>query len=165
MRSNSSLRPLPADSCNDSSILPRSSSFVKMPRAGGQVPTQIEAPASASALAIAKPKPPSSATPATNARFPVRSIFSIGRSPAHGRASPRESGAERGEHQQVAACQAAGGERFVERDGDRGRGGVAVFLDVDVDLVVAESQRLLYHLEDPQVRLMGHKQLHVRGRQ
>src|SRR6187549_3637805 len=33
------------------------------------------APASASALAIAKPKPPSSAIPTTNARRPVRSIF------------------------------------------------------------------------------------------
>ena len=37
----------------------------KMPSAGGQVPTQTVAPASASALAIAKPNPPSSATPAT----------------------------------------------------------------------------------------------------
>src|SRR6266705_6663287 len=128
MRSNSSLRP--RGSCNDGSILPRSSSLVKMPRAGGQVPTQMEAPASASALAIAKPKPPSSATPATNARFPVRSIFSMGLgSPANGRAPPGEPGAERREDQQVAASQATVGQRFVERDGDRGGGGVAVLLD------------------------------------
>src|SRR5688572_4435973 len=50
---------------------------LKIPSAGGQVPRQIEAPASASALAIAKPKPPSSATPATNARFPLRSMASM----------------------------------------------------------------------------------------
>src|SRR3989454_940689 len=161
MRSNSSLRPLPADSCNDSSILPRSSSFVKMPRAGGQVPTQIEAPASASALAIAKPKPPSSATPATNARFPARSILSTGaRLPSDGRASPRESGTERGERQQVAASQAACGERFVERDGDRGGSGVVVFLDDDVHLVVAEPGRLLHQLDDPPVRLLVNEPLY-----
>mgnify|MGYP001466602607 FL=1 len=45
--------------------------------AGGQVPRQIVAPASAFAWAIAKPNPPSSATPAMKARFPVRSIFSM----------------------------------------------------------------------------------------
>lgn len=45
--------------------------------AGGQVPTTTEAPASASDLAIAKPNPPSSATPATSARRPVRSILSM----------------------------------------------------------------------------------------
>ena len=61
----------------DSSIFPRSSSLVKMPSAGGQLPTQIAAPASASALAMAKPKPPSSDTPATSARLPVRSIASM----------------------------------------------------------------------------------------
>src|SRR5262245_12504199 len=63
---------------SDSSNLPRSSMVLKMPSAGGQVPRQTEAPASASALAMAKPKPPSSATPATKARFPVRSMLSMG---------------------------------------------------------------------------------------
>ena len=48
-----------------------------MPRAGGQEPRQTVAPASASALAIAKPNPPSSETPATKARLPRRSIGSI----------------------------------------------------------------------------------------
>ena len=38
----------------------------------------MDAPASARAFAIANPKPPSSATPATNARFPVRSIDNMG---------------------------------------------------------------------------------------
>src|SRR5690348_5720345 len=61
----------------DSSILPRSSRFRKMLRAGGHVPAHTVAPASASALAMAKPYPPSSATPATNARFPLRSMLSI----------------------------------------------------------------------------------------
>src|SRR5687767_8081446 len=49
-----------------------------MPSAGGHVATETFAPASASAFAIAKPKPPSSATPATNACFPLRSIASMG---------------------------------------------------------------------------------------
>src|SRR5436190_2254866 len=44
----------------------------------------MAAPASASALAIAKPKPPSSDTPAMRARFPVRSIASIRRNPREG---------------------------------------------------------------------------------
>src|SRR5437879_2299665 len=124
MRSNWSL-PLPSDSCNEPAILPRSSSLVKMPRAGGQVPTHIDAP--------------SSATPATNARFPVRSIFSMGLgSPANDRAPPGEPGAERREDQQVAASHATVGQRFVERDGDRGGGGVAVLLDVGIYLVVAQ---------------------------
>ena len=45
--------------------------------AGGQVPTQMDAPASAIALAMANPKPPSSATPATSARLPERSMGSM----------------------------------------------------------------------------------------
>src|SRR2546430_7597854 len=43
-----------------SSIFPRSSRLRKMLRAGGHVPVHTVAPASASALAIAKPYPPSS---------------------------------------------------------------------------------------------------------
>src|SRR5690606_36565764 len=59
-----------------------------MPSAGGHVPRQTDAPASASAFAMAKPKPPSSATPATNARLPERSMPSM----AHVcRAPPRAS--------------------------------------------------------------------------
>src|SRR5947207_2355889 len=49
---------------------------LKIPSAGGQVPTQTVAPASASARAMAQPKPPSSATPATSARLPDRSMLS-----------------------------------------------------------------------------------------
>src|SRR6266513_3601140 len=75
MRSNVSLPP--DDSASDASILPRSSKVLKMPSAGGQVPRQIEAPASARALAMANPNPPSSATPATSARFPTRSMLSM----------------------------------------------------------------------------------------
>src|SRR5579872_3207295 len=52
-----------------------------MPSAGGHVPTHTVAPASARALAMANPNPPSSATPATNARFPVRSMVSMMRRP------------------------------------------------------------------------------------
>src|SRR4051794_21628248 len=51
-----------------------------MPRAGGQLPRQMLAPASASALAMANPNPPSSETPATSARLPIRSIASMRRS-------------------------------------------------------------------------------------
>ena len=46
--------------------------------AGGHVAAKTVAPASASDLAMAKPNPPSSAIPATSARFPVRSIESMG---------------------------------------------------------------------------------------
>ena len=67
----------PFRSSSDLAILPRSSRFSKMPIAGGQVPTQMLAPASASAFAIANPNPPSSATPATKARFPERSMGSM----------------------------------------------------------------------------------------
>src|SRR5437879_13462554 len=45
--------------------------------AGGHVPVHTVAPASASALAMANPYPPSSATPATRARLPRRSMLSI----------------------------------------------------------------------------------------
>src|SRR2546427_6815510 len=65
----------------DSSILPRSSRFRKMFKAGGQVPAHTVAPASARALAMAKPYPPSSAIPATKARLPRRSMLSIHPSP------------------------------------------------------------------------------------
>src|SRR6266545_6225371 len=59
-----------------SSILPRSSRFLKMFRAGGQVPVHTVAPDSARALAMANPYPPSSASPATSARLPWRSMLS-----------------------------------------------------------------------------------------
>src|SRR5206468_9499337 len=45
--------------------------------AGGHVPVQTVAPASVSALAMAKPYPPSSAMPATRARLPRRSMLSM----------------------------------------------------------------------------------------
>src|ERR1700690_1499622 len=48
-----------------------------MPSAGGQVPTQMVAPASASALAMANPKPPSSGIPGTKTRLPERSMHSV----------------------------------------------------------------------------------------
>ena len=75
MRSN--CRSEPSESLRDSSILPRSRRFRKILSAGGQVATQTVAPASARLLAMANPNPPSSATPATSARFPVRSMLSI----------------------------------------------------------------------------------------
>src|SRR5260221_9804013 len=77
MRSNSSCDPsaIPLESLN----FPRSSMVLKMFSAGGQVPAQIVAPASASALAMDQPKPPSSATPAMRARFPRRSMLSMRR--------------------------------------------------------------------------------------
>src|SRR3954464_12460943 len=75
MRSNS--RRPPRASLRESSIFPRRRRFSKLFSAGGQVPTQTFAPASASDFAMANPYPASSATPATRARFPVRSIGSI----------------------------------------------------------------------------------------
>src|SRR5437868_7303836 len=75
MRSKASLPP--PDRTSDWSSLPGATGVRKMLRAGGQVPTQTVAPASASAFAIANPYPPSSATPATSALLPVKSIWSI----------------------------------------------------------------------------------------
>src|SRR5262249_10892576 len=49
--------------------------------------TTMEAPASASDLAMANPKPPSSATPATSARFPRRSMASMARTIDRARAA------------------------------------------------------------------------------
>ena len=46
--------------------------------AGGQVATHTVAPAWIIAFAMAKPKPPSSAMPATRARLPRRSMGSMG---------------------------------------------------------------------------------------
>src|SRR5438309_1568997 len=77
----SNCRSEPSGRRRDWSILPRSSKFRKMFRAGGQVPAHTVAPASASALAMAKPYPASSATPATRARLPRRSMLSIHPSP------------------------------------------------------------------------------------
>ena len=50
---------------------------MKIVSAGGHVPTHTLAPASASALAMANPNPASSATPATSARRPLRSMLSM----------------------------------------------------------------------------------------
>src|SRR5438270_7124949 len=85
MRSNASVRP--SESGSESANLPRSSMVLKMPNAGGQVPAMMVAPASASDLAMAKPKPPSSATPATSARFPRRSMASMARTIDRARAA------------------------------------------------------------------------------
>src|SRR5689334_14256388 len=75
MRSN--FISLPSGSASDCLILPSEISLVRMPYVGGQVPMHTLAPAIARCLAIAKPKPWSSETPATNARFPVRSICNM----------------------------------------------------------------------------------------
>src|SRR5438128_6460526 len=153
MRSNWSVRP--SDSWSESAILPRSSSFVKMPSAGGQLPRQTLAPASASALAIAKPNPPSSDTPATKARLPFRSIASIADpSPADGRAGPGEPRAERGEDEQIAAAEPPGPERLVEGDGNGGRRGIAVPVDIGEDLVGPQPGHLLDHFDDAAIRLV-----------
>src|SRR5438309_3098223 len=134
MRSNWSARP--SDSRSESAIFPRSSSFVKMPSVGGHVPTQTVAPASASAFAIAKPNPPSSDTPATKARLPLRSMASIADpSPADGRAGPGEPRAERGADEESAAAEPPGDQRLIEGDANRGSRGVAGPVEVDAHLV------------------------------
>src|SRR6476660_297857 len=113
MRSN--WRSFPSDILRDLSIFPRSSRLLKMFNAGGQVPTDTEAPASARALAIAKPKPPSSATPATRARRPERSILSIVG------ICPNRSGEARGERDSICyryqpeLITTAGDQEIVER--------------------------------------------------
>ena len=92
-----------------------------MPSAGGHVPTHTAAPASWSAFAIANPRPPSSATPATNARFPDRSMLSMGGP------SPKSAGAQNGK---LLANALRAGEpgaavlRGLAKRGDPGAGGV-----------------------------------------
>src|SRR3989454_6225899 len=163
MRSNWSVRP--SDSWSESAILPPASSSVRMPSGGAQLQGQIPAPASASALAIAKPNPPSSDTPATKARLPFRSIASMDPLPADGRAGPGEPGAECGEDEEIAAAEPPGGERLVERDGNRGGGGVAVPVDVGVHLVGPQPGQFLDHLDDAEIRLVRHKERHVARRE
>src|ERR1017187_8921800 len=81
----------PRFSSSDFASLPRSSNASKIAIAGGQVPTQMLAPASASAFAMANPNPPSSATPATKARLPERSIGSMAQYTRGTRQERRES--------------------------------------------------------------------------
>src|SRR3989449_995969 len=164
MRSNWSVRPW--DSGSESAILRRSSSWVKMRSVGGHVPTQTVAPASASALAIARPTRPSSDTPATKARLPFRSIGSIADpSPADGRAGPGDPRAERGEDEQIAAAEPPGPERLVEGDGNGGRRGIAVPVDIGEDLVGPQPGHLLDHFDDAAIRLVRHQQFYVARRE
>src|SRR3989441_2022044 len=163
MRSNWSVRP--SDSWSRPAISRRQTSFVKMPSAGGPLPGQILPPASASALAIAKPNPPSSDTPATKARLPFRSIASMDPLPADGRAGPGEPGAECGEDEEIAAAEPPGGERLVERDGNRGGGRVAVPVDVGVYLVGPQPGQFLDHLDDAEIRMVRHEEGHVARRE
>src|SRR5438093_10897092 len=163
MRSNWSVRP--SDSCSESAILPRSSSLVKMPSVGGHVPTRTVAPASASGWAIGKPNPPSSDTPATKARLPCKSMVSIAdRSPADGGAGPGEPRAEGGEDEEIAAAEPPGDERLVEGDGNGGRRGFAVPVDIGEDLVGTQPGHLLDHLDDAAIRLVRHQQFLVARR-
>mmetsp|Transcript_2184 Transcript_2184/g.14501 ORF Transcript_2184/g.14501 Transcript_2184/m.14501 type:complete len:261 (+) Transcript_2184:2604-3386(+) len=64
----------PSGNFLDSSNLPRRKDVSKMFNAGTHVPTATFAPACAMALAMAHPKPWSSATPATKTRLPRRSM-------------------------------------------------------------------------------------------
>src|SRR5437764_8716289 len=112
------------ESLRDSSILPRRISVSKMFSAGGQVPTQTDAPASANAFEIANPNPASSATPATSARFPVRSIPSM-------RAVSRESPVVRKREVEAPDPSVHLHTGFAERPGDGG----------DVPVVFAEQRR------------------------
>ena len=52
-------------------------------------------------------------------------------------------------------------DRLVERDGDRSRRGVAVTVDVDEDLLHVHPQKLRHHLDDPEVRLVGHDEVRI----
>ena len=62
----------PSERVRDSSNLPRRREVSKMLRAGTHVPRMISQPASARHLAMAQPKPWSSATPAMKAFLPAR---------------------------------------------------------------------------------------------
>src|SRR5581483_10321745 len=100
---------------------------------------------------MTNPKPPSSATPATSARFPERSIFMAVILPPHRRAAPGEAGPERRQHQNVAALQASFAQRFVQGDRDGGGGRIPIALNVGVYLIVPQGELLLQHVNDAQV--------------
>src|SRR5262245_27037859 len=55
--------------------------------------------------------------------------------PPHESRAPREAAPERDDEHEVPALEPAGGDRFLERDVDRGGAGVAVAVDVDEDAV------------------------------
>ena len=86
-------------------------------------------PASASATAHARPMPRE--PPVTTATFEVTRPRHRGQRPAHQRRAPREPGAERREHDEVALVHPAGAPGAVERDRDRRRRRVADLGDVD----------------------------------
>src|SRR3989441_10088416 len=86
-------------------------------------------------------------------------------SPADGRAGPVEPRAGRGEDEEIAAAEPPGDERLIEGDGNRGSRGVAVPVDVDVHLVGPQPGQLLDHLDDAEIRLVRHQELHVSRRE
>src|SRR3954451_3380748 len=70
-----------------------------------------------------------------------------------------EAGAEPDEADQLSLADAPALPALVEGDGDGGGRRVPVLLDVVVDAVVAQPERLLHRLVAPQVRLVRDEQL------
>src|SRR5579863_588408 len=68
--------------------------------------------------------------------------------------APGQAAAACVEHHEVVVADAAGFERFVECDGNRSGGGVAVMVDVGEDLFRGQSEALGDGVDDAQVGLM-----------
>src|ERR1051326_1034654 len=84
-------------------------------------------------------------------------------SPLHKHAAPRHAAAEGGEQHKVAACELPLLNALVERDGNRGRRGVAVIGDVRVDDCGVNVEPRSHGLRDALVRLVRDEKLHVGG--
>ena len=127
----------PSERVRFSSNLPRRREVSKMLRAGTQTQRITSAPASARALAMAQPKPWSSATPAMKAFLPVRSIERPARAATEARVAPLEpveeaakevGAAETPDRRGVAARPRAWVVR-VAASGQRGRKGVIIRIE------------------------------------
>src|SRR5881628_2032282 len=85
----------------------------------------------------------------------------IMRLPAHEDGAPGKAAAEGGHEDEVAALDAAGGQRFLEGHVDGGGAGVAVALDVDEDAVHRQVRALGGGFDDPEIRLVRNEERHV----
>src|SRR5262245_26946468 len=81
--------------------------------------------------------------------------------PPHEGRTPREAAPEGHDEHEVAALEPTGGERFLERDIDRGGAGVAVAIDVDEHAAHRQVHALGGGLDDPEIRLVRDEQAHV----
>ena len=74
-------------------------------------------------------------------------------------ASPCHASPERYEQYQISGFRASLANRFVQCDDNRRRGGVAVFVNVDIHLLARHAEPVADCLDDTQVRLMRYQEI------